>query len=234
MPEDHNKDWLDWLRCLRLDEHHRNGTAGDKLVYAPLNRLFVCGRSLDLWAAFPPMGIAPWMEQCWHDMLRAFDFDPKSVFPRGQKPVVNFYCCFQVVVSRAQILTRSREQYERALRIVSRSTNVCHEGPLNLSELYSASKEANYPPQRLDLEKSEAGTASGTFEHLQHFLLGGQPVLMQPLPPSTWCEHFQPDLQCPDSPCRADGRGPHNALGCDKPPILSHKNNKGKKGRRRR
>ena len=75
--------------------------------------------------------------------------------------------------------------------------------PLELDALCEANKPGTPrgPEEALASGKHVSG---GSFEHLQHVLLGGKPLWQPRYAQTDWCAAFEPNEQFPGSPCTAD------------------------------
>uniref|UniRef100_A0A7S1J8S5 Uncharacterized protein n=1 Tax=Eutreptiella gymnastica TaxID=73025 RepID=A0A7S1J8S5_9EUGL len=185
-PQQHNRRWLEWLKCIRPE-----------LNYSILNNQYVKYRPLH------SVGQAD-KEQCWRDMLSVGGHP----LPPKLEPAVGFYCCNQFVISKRQLLRHSLETYERLLRMMGAPPDVCHEGPFDKDALYMNTTETTESPG-----PASSKMAGSTFEHLQHVVMGGHPMLMPETPSTSTCRNFLPDHECNGSPCRT-AEGKKKTRGC--------------------
>jgi len=184
---DGSPSFFEWLKCIRLDG----------LTFTSFNDLYVENRGMLAWKK---KKISCVVEQCWRDMLRLFNLD--HMLPAGQAPFVSFYAGSQFSVSQKMIQRHSRQAYERAREILS-SNQPCHRGDLNWTELSSwgGKGEAERDATRFHKDTSAA------WEHLNHVILGGQPLLGPRRSTRNLCQSFHDKARCPGSPAGGTGAG---------------------------
>ena len=159
------------LRCLRTD---------NDWGWAPLNFYFVNRRGLFIWR---DRGEEDAVHACWAKL--AGDFD--KPIPEATDPIVSFYCCAYFAVTKSQILRHPLRSYAAAYdRIV------------NAERCFP---DKTWQGRNITNFGNDKDTSAGAFEHLQHMLLGGQPLRMEPFAVSDWCLRFLPNNVCPGSPC---------------------------------
>ena len=197
-PQQHNRRWLDWLKCIQPD-----------LNYTILNNQYIKYRPIH------SVG-GPEKEQCWRDMVGAIGHR----IPDKLEPAVGFYCCNQFVISKWQLLRYPLQTYRVLLRMMGDQPEVCHEGPLEMGSLFMANKSdvvTNDSAANATLfetqGKGNSKMAGSTFEHLQHVVFGGHPLLMSQTTQEQACRNFKPDHICNGSPCRT-AEGKKQTRGC--------------------
>jgi len=169
--EDATSDIGDRLACLRTNKDWG---------WTPLNMFFVEDRDLSIWRS---RGVADAVHACWYNLAADFGI----VLPTADDPVVSFYCCAYFAITRKQIRLHSRKSYASAYQRVV-NLELC-----STDEMWNG---RSVPPNAGDKD-----TSAGAFEHLQHSILGGQPLRMTPFTNSDWCFRFLPSDVCPGSPC---------------------------------
>jgi len=165
--DDTDQSTLDIIRCLRRDVDWG---------WTPLSNFYVPERSVGMWAAF---GFADAVHACWHALAGDFGLPISN----HSWPVVSFYCCANVAVTSTQIRRNSYASYVAAYERLVLSPQ-CTTDPV-------------WDGRQITNPGNDKVCGAGAFEHLQHFFLGGQPLLMAALTQADWCARLDPADTCP-------------------------------------
>lgn len=149
-PTEHARNFFKEVRCLDAN-----------VTYRSVNSNFMA-RGTSYWRRRHLDGV---VEQCWRDVLRVFGVaaEPK------REPKIAAYAAAQFAASRGAIRRHPRSAWERAYAMLG-GARACHPGPLDFGELHAP------PSRQRDSGKLNRHTA-GAWEHLNHVIVGGQPLL---------------------------------------------------------
>ena len=148
--------------------------------WAPLHTQFISDRDLTIWRQ---EGFADATHACWSGLASDFNVSISLT----SDPVVSFYSGAYFAVTRQALLRNTRAAYASAYaRIV-------------LADKCSSDKVWQGRP--ITNFGTSKGTSAGAFEHLQHVLIGGNPLQMAPYSQFDWCGRFVPNSRCYGSPC---------------------------------
>ena len=170
--EDAGDDIGSQLSCLRLN--HDWG-------WTPLNLYFFGTRDISMWRKFAGNGDA--VHACWTRLAADFNV----LLPVDADPVVSSYCCAYFAVTRDQVHRHSRASYVAAYERIVLATRCFSD------TVWQGRNITNFG--------NDKDTSAGAFEHLQHTLLGGQSLRLEPFSQAEWCKRFLPVSSCPGSPC---------------------------------
>ena len=150
--------------------------------WAPLDpKSFVSNRNLDIWRSQKNVDM---VHACWVELGSIFGVN----IPTTSDPIVSFYCCANFALTSTQIRKHPRSAYlEAYYKLVLRS---------------SCSSNSTWNNRPLIPQPEDSKHANGgAFEHLNHALLGGQKLNMEPFGMKEWCLRYKSNYL--GSPCIA-------------------------------
>jgi hypothetical protein len=143
----------------------------------------------------------PRIEQCWRNLARAFGKNLTELRP-AREPVVSFYCCNQIAISRDHIRRHPVEHYRAAYELIGLKEK-CSEGWIDARENWAMGNMCyrESPPEWFSEGRESKSAQAGAMEHLTHFVLDDEPLISIPYTEDHYCRNFLPSSQCPGSPC---------------------------------
>lgn len=164
------------MSCLRTDVDWK---------WTPLNTYFFRLRDLSVWRE---RGYGDAVHACWNRLAADFNI----YLPVHADPVVSTYCCAYFAVTRDQIHKHSRASFAAA-----------YERVVLADRCFT---DSTWQGRNITNYGNDKDTSAGAFEHLQHAILGGQALQMEPFSQEDWCLRFLPDSECSGSPCKISAK----------------------------
>ena len=195
-PAAHQPKFLEWIGCIHPNSSYLNIN----------NQRFF--RSTGHWHKYEV-----WVEQCFRDTLKlvwnASDVEMHRLLPPDRPIWVSFYCCQQFIISREMVRRRPLSVWKQLQHMLAEA-DVCHDGEPEYESLHAyTKKKVKTGPEPSLLPDTEYTGAPGTgritqavtSEHLAHVIFGYHDLDMEFPTMNTFCSHFYPRSQCPESPC---------------------------------